>query len=188
MVKIFLEEKSGFMSIFYIMTCETGGSVNTVKSKAAEVTAATPVDGLRIAAIVLCVIGLFVAGYLSWAELADKETVCADTGSIDCEAVQKSAYADTYGLPVGVTGFLGYVAMLAVLILEDQVKLAATYGRTAVLCMALFGVIFSIYLSLIEGTVLNAWCQWCIASAITITILFVVSVVRLNRFLTPLRS
>lgn len=162
--------------------------MSTAKPKAANVAAATNVDWLRVISIVLCIIGLFIAGYLSWAELANKETVCADTGKIDCAAVQKSAYADTYGLPVGVTGFLGYAAILAILILEDQVKLAAIYGRTLVVCMALFGVIFSIYLSLIEGTVLDAWCQWCVASAIIITALLVVSILRLTRFLTPLRS
>jgi len=191
-VRILLRKKPDLwvyftLEIVKVDTTE-GGRVSTAKPKTANVAAAATVDGLRIAAIVLCIIGLFVAGYLSWAELAAEETVCADTGKIDCAAVQKSAYADTYGLPVGVTGFLGYVAILGVLILEDQVKFLATYGRTIVVCMALFGVIFLIYLSLIEATVLDAWCQWCVASAIIITLLLVVSILRLTRFLAPLRS
>jgi hypothetical protein len=38
--------------------------------------------------------------------------------------------------------------------------------------MALFGVIFSIYLTYLEPFVIGATCMWCIASAIIITLQF----------------
>ncbi len=145
-------------------------------------------DILRGITILLAVAGIFIAGYMAWAELTDNETVCADVGKIDCAAVQQSAYAKTFGIPVALLGLLGYIAILGVVILEDQIALVAAYGRTAVVGMALFGVIFQLYLSYIEAAVLDKWCQWCVASFVMITLLLIVGVIRLRNFLEPLQK
>lgn len=145
-------------------------------------------DWLRLASIVLCVVGILVAGYMTWAELTNNETVCVDAGSIDCAAVQDSAYAKTLGIPVALLGLLGYVAILGVLVLEDQVALFAAYGRTLVVGFALFGVIFQTYLTYVEAAVLEKWCQWCVASYIIITALLIIGALRLHSFFKPLRS
>lgn len=145
-------------------------------------------DWLRVLAIVLTILGVFVAGYMAWAEVTGNETVCVDTGSIDCAAVQESAYATTLGIPVAVMGLFGYLAILGVLLLEDQVDILAAYGRTLVVAMALFGVMFQTYLTYIEAAVLEKWCQWCVASFVIITALLVVGALRLNAFLKPLRD
>jgi uncharacterized membrane protein len=146
------------------------------------------VDWLRIVSIVLCLGGIVAAGYLSYAELTGTVTQCSDAGKINCEAVQKSAYAETFGIPIAVFGLLGYVAILGVLVLEDQIDLLAAYGRTLVLGFAVFGVIFSVYLTLIEGLVLDAYCQWCVASAIFMGLLLVIVIYRVYAFLEPLHS
>lgn len=145
------------------------------------------VDWMRLAAVALCVLGMLVAGYMTWAELTGNETECADTGKIDCSAVQESAYAKTLGIPVALMGLAGYLAILGVLVLEDQVALFATYGRILVLCMALFGVIFQTYLTVLEASVLDAWCQWCVASYVIITLVFLIGIARFRQFLQPLQ-
>jgi len=160
--------------------------VNTTKSEPLPVSA-LEIDWPRAISIVLAVVGILVAGYMAWAEVTGNETVCADTGSIDCSAVQESAYAETFGFPVAVMGLLGYIAILAVLVLEDQIDFLAAYGRTLVFAMALFGFIFQTYLMIVEATVLEKWCQWCIASHVTITLLLIVGAYRVYRFLQPLR-
>lgn len=163
--------------------------MTATKARRTEVVESAPtVDWLRVISIVVAVAGIFVAGYLSWAEITGSETQCLDTGSINCEAVQSSAYSEVLGIPIAVLGLVGYIAILGVLLLEDQISALAAYGRTLIVGLALFGVIFSGYLTLIEATVLEAWCQWCVISAILITILLVLGVVRLNRLLGPLRS
>ncbi|MBI5960536.1 MAG: vitamin K epoxide reductase family protein [Chloroflexi bacterium] len=144
-------------------------------------------DWLRLISIVCCVLGILVAGYMAWAEVTGNETMCADTGSIDCQAVQQSAYAETFGIPVAILGLLGYVAMLGVLILEDQVGLFAHYGRTLVAGMSLFGFMFQSYLTYVEADVLGKWCQWCVASYVLITLIFGIAVYRIISFLKPLR-
>ncbi|NLF74904.1 MAG: vitamin K epoxide reductase family protein [Chloroflexi bacterium] len=157
------------------------------KSKQVEITASMSRDWLRIIAVVLSILGVLVAGYMSWAELTGNETVCANTGSIDCAAVQESAYAQTFGIPVALLGALGYIVILGVLLLEDQVQFLADYGRTLVVGMALFGVIFQAYLTVIEATVLERWCQWCVASFVIITLLLIIGAFRLRSFFEPLR-
>lgn len=163
--------------------------MSTAKSNRAAMT--LPIvtwDWLRGLSIALCVAGILVAGYMSWAEVTGNETVCTDMAGIDCTAVQESVYAKTFGFPVAVMGLLGYIAILAVLVLEDQLEILAAYGRTLVVGMALFGILFQTYLAYIESAVLEKWCQWCIASYVIITLLGVIGAYRLHNFLKPLRQ
>jgi uncharacterized membrane protein len=163
--------------------------VSTVKTgKAVASVGALAPDWLRATAIVLSVLGILTAGYMTWAELTNNETVCIDAGSIDCAAVADSAYAKTFGIPVALLGLVGYVAILGVLVLEDQFHLLAAYGRTLVVGMALFGVIFQTYLTYVEAAVLEKWCQWCVASYVIITALLIIGALRLHSFFKPLRS
>ncbi len=145
-------------------------------------------DWARLAAAMLCVLGILVAGYMTWAELTNNETACVDVGKVDCSAVQNSAYAKTFGMPVALLGLVGYLVMLGIVVLEDQVALFAAYGRTLVVGMALFGTIFQTYLTYVEAAVLDKWCQWCVTSYVLISLLLIVGVYRLYVFLKPLRS
>lgn len=159
------------------------------KTQRLEVAApAVALDWPRLIAIILAALGVLVSGYLAWAEVTENETVCANTGLINCETVQTSAYSSVFGIPVALLGFVGFLGMLAILLLEDQVPFLAVYGRTLLLGAALFGVLFQAYLTIIEATVLEAWCQWCVASFVIVTLLFGVAAYRLRRFLQPLRS
>jgi uncharacterized membrane protein len=163
--------------------------VNSAKVKNMAPTPAVSAarDWLRVISLVICLLGIFVAGYMAWAEVTGNETVCANTGKINCEAVQKSAYGETFGIPVAIMGLLGYLAIFGALVLEDQVKIVAEYGRTAVVGMALFGVMFQTYLTYVEGAVLDKWCQWCVTSFILITLICGIGIYRLYQFLQPLR-
>jgi len=90
-------------------------------------------------------------------------------------------------MPVAVLGLLGYIAILGTVLMEDQLPILAEYGKTLAVVFGLFGVMFSVYLSLIEGTVLDKWCQWCMMSAVLISILFILGSMRWWRFMARLR-
>jgi uncharacterized membrane protein len=45
--------------------------------------------------------------------------------------------------------------------------------------MTFIGFLFSGYLTAIEAFVLKEWCQWCVVSAITMTILFGIAFARM---------
>lgn len=121
---------------------------------------------------ILSILGLIIAGYLSFVEVTETEAVCGPIG--DCNSVQQSPYAKLFGfLPVGILGLAGYIAILLAWVLKE-------YGPAswrerfslAMWSMAFFGVVFSIYLTYLEPFVIGATCAWCVSSAIIITVQF----------------
>jgi uncharacterized membrane protein/thiol-disulfide isomerase/thioredoxin len=119
----------------------------------------------------LCLVGIGVAGYLAYVETTQVEAVCGPVG--DCNTVQQSQYARLFGfLPIGFLGIVGYILILLAWggASFGQVKLAA-YAHLALLGLATFGVLFSIYLTFLEPFVIGATCAWCLTSAIIMTAL-----------------
>jgi uncharacterized membrane protein len=130
--------------------------------------------GLRIAAAGLALIGLGIAGYLTWVHYAGLQPFCVGGGG-GCEKVQTSRWAELAGIPVAVLGLGGYVAVLISLALPDDLS------RSATAFVALVGVGFSAWLTYVEIAKIHAICQWCVASAVVMTLLAVVAVIRLLR-------
>jgi uncharacterized membrane protein len=139
-------------------------------------------------AIVLALVGVFIAGYLSYVEV-----ILDDTGSmacpahdqkilglpIDCGNVNDSEYAMLFGmLPIAVFGLMGYVMIFGVLLLEDRIALLKEYGALLFFGLTLFGFAFSMYLTWAEVVKIKAFCTWCVAQATVMTVLFVIAAVR----------
>ena len=123
---------------------------------------------LSLAVAALSVLGVLIAGYLTWVHFAELEPFCVGGGGA-CERVQSSPYARLGGVPVAVIGLTGYVAILASLALPD---------RSVTAFLALAGAGFSAYLTYLELAVIHAVCQWCVASAIVMSLLAVASAAR----------
>jgi uncharacterized membrane protein len=113
-----------------------------------------------------------------YVKLADVEAVCVESGAIDCASVQDSVYSEILGIPIALLGFGAYLAILGLFLLEERAALVTAYGRTLLFGMTLFGVVYSGYLSYIEGFVLKKWCLWCVSSAILMVGLFVIATTR----------
>ena len=126
---------------------------------------------LRQVAIVLAVIGLGVAGYLTYIHYEGIKPVCGLGG--DCEKVQTSEWAYLAGVPVALLGLIGYVVILATLFSEREEALVA--GAL----VALVGFGFSAYLTYRELFTIDAICPWCVASAVIMTLLAIVTTTRL---------
>jgi uncharacterized membrane protein len=127
---------------------------------------------LTVAAAALAVIGAAIAGYLTWVHYAELEPFCVGGGAA-CERVQSSRYADLADVPVAVLGLAGYLAILGALVLPGAT------GRSAAAFAALAGAGFSSYLTYVEVAVIETICQWCVASAVVMTLLAVVTVARM---------
>jgi uncharacterized membrane protein len=125
---------------------------------------------------VLCVVGFGVAGYLAYVETAQVQAVCGPVG--DCNTVQQSEYARLFGiLPIGVLGLIGYVGIiLAWLTARFTTGRPAKLAPLALLGMTLVGTLFSIYLTFLEPFVIGATCAWCLASAMLMTALMLLSI------------
>ena len=126
---------------------------------------------LRLVAIVLATVGLCVAAYLTYIHYEGIKPVCGLGGN--CEKVQSSEWSKLSGIPVALLGLVGYVAILATLFIDREEALIAG----ALFALAGFG--FSAYLTYRELFSIDAICPWCVASAVIMTLLAIVTAMRL---------
>ena len=129
---------------------------------------------LKIAIIILCLLGIGDAGYLTYVHYEGLKVVCLSGGG-GCETVQASRYAEIGGLPVAVLGLVGYFAILGSLLVPGEL------GRAGGFAIALVGFCFSMYLTYRELFTIHAICQWCVASATLMTLLTLLTLVRFLR-------
>jgi uncharacterized membrane protein len=127
---------------------------------------------LRAAIGLLAFAGAAVSAYLVYARYTGTQISCTTGG---CEAVQHSKYAKTAGVPVAVLGLIAYLAVFTTS-LSARVE-AAAIGAAIVLG----GLAFGIYLIVIQVAVIEAICQWCLASDAILAVLALLSAERLRR-------
>ncbi len=128
-------------------------------------------DPLRGVGAALAVLGVAIAGYLTYVHYAGLDPVC--TGGGGCEKVQASEWSELLGIPVALLGLLGYLGILAALLAWP-----GEAGRTAVLVAAWLGLAFSVYLQYRALVTVDATCVWCLGSAITMSLITVVVTAR----------
>lgn len=146
-----------------------------MKGEGATAAAGGPAAGGRTLTLVvaaLAVVGLGIAGYLTYVHYSDIEPVCTTGG---CAKVQASEYSELAGVPVAAIGLLGYVAVLASLAIPGEA------GRAVTALVALIGFGYSAYLTYLELDVIDAICQWCVGSGVVMTAIAAVAVTRLLR-------
>jgi uncharacterized membrane protein len=134
----------------------------------------------RMAIAVLAVVGALVSGYLTLYKLGFLGTIQCGAGG--CDTVQASQYSVLFGVPVAAWGVGAYVVILAVALLGLQPRwVGARWVSGLLVGLSAWGVAFSGFLTYLSGTVIGAFCQWCLVSATLITLIFLCSVVPLLR-------
>jgi uncharacterized membrane protein len=128
---------------------------------------------LRVAILVVCLIGIGVAGYLTYVHYAGLKVACLSSGG--CETVQASRYSKLDGIPVALLGLVGYITILVSLAAASDIGRAAGFGT------ALIGFLFSMYLTYRELFTIKAICQWCVGSAVLMTVLVILTATRVLR-------
>ena len=118
---------------------------------------------LRLVAGALAIAGIGVATYLTIADSSGDTPACA-AGGHGCATVANSSYSHLLGSLSPCTGSSATCCFSAR-------RLPGDYGRFAGFGLALVGFGFSAYLTYLELEVINAICQWCVASAVTMTLL-----------------
>jgi uncharacterized membrane protein len=127
---------------------------------------------LQRAIAFVAALGVGVAAYIAIAESSGGSPVCLAGGS-GCRTVAESSYSHVAGVNIAVFGVLGYVLLLACAFFANDV---ARLGGFAV---ALGGFGYSVFLTYVEIFKIEAICQWCVASAVLMTIAFLLSATRL---------
>jgi uncharacterized membrane protein len=152
-------------------------SVKTVQSN--QKTKMSSLAWLRWASFGLAGLGLLVSLYLTWIKVANTSAFCGGVG--DCESVNASRYSEVGGVPIAAMGAAAYAAMLILLAVEPRSEFWRQWSPIAVFGLGFAGTLYSAYLTYIEIAVLHAVCPYCVVSAIAVTSVFVISVVRLWR-------
>ncbi len=129
--------------------------------------------------LALAILGVLVSIYMTILKLTENPTMCIGNGG--CMTVSNSKYAIIYGIPVAVVGVGGYLTILVLLLLERRVSFLAQNGTLILFGLALLGFLFTLYLIYVELALIHALCPFCVTSQVTMTILFILSVIRLAR-------
>lgn len=116
--------------------------------------------------LVLSGIGILLTSYLSWTSFQGTSVKGCSVGS-SCDVVLTSQWATLFGLPTATWGLLTYVALAG----TSFLKRAGTHWKTAWL-ISLFGLLYSVYLTTISLTVLDAACPYCLTSLTLMTAIF----------------
>jgi uncharacterized membrane protein len=127
----------------------------------------------------LIILGLLVSVYMTIFKITSNENMCI--GSKDCSIVNASRYSEINKIPVAVIGVGGYAALLAILWLERRQGFIKENGTMIFFALSLIGFFFTLYLIFLEIVLIKAYCPFCITSQVAMTLIFILSVIRLVR-------
>lgn len=134
----------------------------------------------RMAIALLALIGMLIAAYMSAYKFGLLGTIVCGTGG--CETVQNSPWAVFAGVPVPVIGLLGYSALFTTAMIGVQPAFIEDRRIAVILLVgATIGAAFSAYLTYLEAAVINAWCQWCVVSAVLALLIFLFALPEVRR-------
>jgi uncharacterized membrane protein len=127
---------------------------------------------LRRTIAFVATLGIGVATYITIADSGGGSPTCL-AGGTGCATVASSSYSHIAGINVAVFGIIGYVTLLATAFFANDL------ARFSGFAIALGGFGFSVYLTYLEIFKIEAICQWCVGSAVLMTILFLLNATRL---------
>ncbi len=124
--------------------------------------------------LILAIAGLLVSGYLFVTYVSPIPIICGENGG--CHEVKASPYAYPFGIPMPAFGLAFYVTLALIASLWNESTSKRLYFPLVFLTGT--GFVCSLWLTYIEAFVIDAWCTWCVASAVLATLAFMVSWVR----------
>jgi uncharacterized membrane protein len=131
----------------------------------------------------IATIGAVITAYLTVVKLTEGTAACPTKG---CDIVLASPYANLFGLPLALFGFMGYASMIifafAPLLFNsvEQKKLRSNLDKWTGLLLFMGGTamtIFSGYLMYLLAFEIKAACLYCIVSALCSVSLFILSII-----------
>lgn len=128
---------------------------------------------LRKLLVLLSLAGIVLSAVSLYNHYETSTTSYCDLGAtFNCDIVNRSSYSVLGGVPVAGIGIAGYLALLLLSLLRDNVL-----TRKLRLLFSTFGLGFALYLTYIEEHVLRTWCILCLGSLAAILGIVVLSVI-----------
>ena len=132
----------------------------------------------RIHALIISLLGVANAIYLTIIKYANNPKLCIQ-GIGNCWSVNISRYSELFGIPVALLGAITFSFLAVAIWLENSKHSWSKLTIYFEFGVALFGVMFSAYLTYIELFVINTVCPFCVLSAIIILLIWLRSLVLL---------
>ena len=124
--------------------------------------------------LVLALGGLINSGYLYWNHHKKKPLVCPLDH--DCSIVTESKWSHLFGIRNEVFGFLFFLGMLGLGLTSLTTLLPLSTTLLLMLIGASVGLLFSLFLVLLQSFVIKNYCFYCLISAVISALLFVMSI------------
>jgi uncharacterized membrane protein len=121
-------------------------------------------------------VALAIAAYLTWSKLYQVPTLCGPLGG--CAAVATSSWSEFLGIPVAAFGVLGSAATLAGAV--AWWRRASRPGLLLAWLVGLASLPVLAWLTALEMFVIRAFCDWCVAYAVTVLAGVVIALVALR--------
>ena len=122
---------------------------------------------LRWAVAALALIGVGIAGYLTYTHFKGSPPVCLTSG---CEVVQNSRWSELFGIPVALLGLLTYLSIVASTLIRHPL------AKQAGAMLALVALGFNAYLFYIQAHEIGRYCTWCVSNEIVSLLLAPVAI------------
>lgn len=135
--------------------------------------------------IIFSLIGLADASYITYEEFAGIIPPCSQ--GFQCEKVLTSDFAHIGPIPISLLGIFYYLTVFTLsicLYLDLDFKSIAAFKNTffrksspldLLQLITIGGLAFTLYLLLLMGVILKAWCLYCLISATTSVVLFLIT-------------
>jgi uncharacterized membrane protein len=127
-----------------------------------------------LVAIFFCIVGLIDASYLTYHHYTAEPVPCSITGG--CEIVLDSIYATFQDIPIAIFGAGAYLVALVLALIAASGRRWAwwLYGLQALAMASVSG-----WLIYVQANYIHAFCQFCLLSAGTSFILFLIFLISL---------
>ncbi|MCJ7826376.1 vitamin K epoxide reductase family protein [Patescibacteria group bacterium] len=121
---------------------------------------------------VLSILGVIMAAYVLQSFLRNTGIVCL-TGT-GCELVRRSPISYPFGIPVPAFGLVGYtgLAILSFLRTLSHPQTLNSKLLYVMLGIAIFGICFVSWFTIMELFVIRGVCSWCAISAVNMYLIF----------------
>jgi uncharacterized membrane protein len=124
---------------------------------------------MRRVILALAVVGVYLAVRALLIHYSTGVTPCSINDVWDCGIVNRGPYSVIYGVPVALIGILGY----SLLFVLEALK------KWRIMAVAAVGALgFSLYLTHIEASILQVWCEYCVGSLITISLITLLAIIQ----------
>ncbi len=124
-----------------------------------------------VAILVLSFGGIADSAYLAQHKLFGTPLLCNVQNLSDCNTVAASPYSQIFGIPLAGFGVLFYSLLFILAALE--LVLFSRLLRRVLQIFAVIGVLFSLYFIVLQMFVINAFCIYCLASALIALLILV---------------